>query len=239
MIGPHRVLLLYWVRWMRQPALHSSPDKCNSDPIMNGKGSRPSVGKCVQPHYKLLPVQFKAPATPMIIRTKAYRKLWASQGWVRFSGIMEDLLIRNVLLLILDSVSNHFSGLGGLELVLCFIVGEINKHLYTTIQYIRSMHAVGFSNGAKTILANFVEAVRPQHLHYQFEDRYPQWLWDGVQRLAPVKTDFLAAKVKANLDVSRVVDKYFNSGDVQQLCKCELRGPEHCRLYSGIYGRFI
>ena len=138
-------------KWM----LQSSPEKDPGDPLLAATGSRPRRQYAAQGSQQTVEyVHFEEPEPDCfldqpVLKSHQDRLSWDHHAWKRFTGPMEDRVIRNLLLL---KPSSHMTGSGGLERILWKITGFVNTQIAHPIHVPKSIHACDISKASFTFV---------------------------------------------------------------------------------------
>ena len=123
--------------------------------------------------------------------SRSERLCWFTWLWTHLDGGQRDRLVRNLKLM---GSSSAFSGFGGWEIVLWFLVIGVNWFIPDAIDLIRSVNAGDLAPDRRQVLENLHPAIRPHHLTRCFFQRMPPPERAKILKSMPTATDHDDAK---------------------------------------------
>ena len=137
---------------------------------------------------------------------------WAGYHWTQMSPSRRDRLIRNLRRL---KPSSAFSGYGGLEWVLWFIVGFINTVIATPLVFPKSFQAGDRDRSRLKVLQAFDNEHAPLHLTQDIISRFPDQLAAEIKTLLPSRDSHIDAKRFAYQEIKA---KLYAHGQEHPVC---------------------
>ena len=162
----------------------------------------------------------------------AHRFEWVPFLWGRvLTPKMRDRLVRNLQRL---QFSSHFSGMGGLEMLIFIMCYWVNKLCGpSAVDNTRSLHACDIADHCRKTLAAYHHAWRPHHIAKDIAERVPPDTLEKMKKELPKATDRKEAQRLKFDKIKNIANEYFeNMVGLPIEAPCGLSGGRKVDLYT-------
>ena len=228
--------------------MQSTPEKCESDPIMNGSLDRPRTMPSRTPGgiNQLHEIHFTAfrdkythegqVSSELGCTTSAPpvtcfedRFAWATTGWDAFAPHMKDRLIRNLERM---TVQDTFSGMACIAHILPQIVFAVNRHLDAPLPWVPVWSVTEVEPACQVALCKaFHEEFAPRHVFGKVEERLPVPTQSDIVTETPPKDAWTEVKRAKYMQIQELVSTAFRDNPLGcNHSRCHIHDERECPI---------